>query len=123
MAISAVPDGTGVIAVETVVQRSGSAILDRAVHRVPAGFTIRGLLEAIGAAAQIRRIADGEAGLARHGERAWLDDRLRDGDRVEIVEPIVVDAKAARRARVAAERAAERAARGQGGADAGRRRG
>ena len=44
-------------------------------------------------------------GLSRFGRRAWLDDPLRPNDRVEVLCPILADAKAARFARVAKSRA------------------
>jgi len=44
-------------------------------------------------------------GLSRFGRRAWLDDPLRPDDRVEVLCPILADAKAARFARVAKSRA------------------
>ena len=44
-------------------------------------------------------------GLSRFGRRAWLDDPLRADDRVEVLCPILADAKAARFARVAKSRA------------------
>ena len=44
-------------------------------------------------------------GLSRFGRRAWVDDPLRPDDRVEVLCPILADAKAARFARVAKSRA------------------
>ena len=44
-------------------------------------------------------------GLSRFGRRVWLDDPLRPDDRVEVLCPILADAKAARFARVAKSRA------------------
>lgn len=44
-------------------------------------------------------------GLSRFGRRAWLDDPLRPDDRVEVLCPILADARAARFARVAKSRA------------------
>ncbi len=44
-------------------------------------------------------------GLSRFGRRAWLDDPLRPDDRVEVLCPILADAKAARFSRVAKSRA------------------
>lgn len=43
----------------------------------------------------------GVAGHAIHGERVTLDRRLRDGDRVELLRPLQVDPKQARRQRAA----------------------
>lgn len=42
---------------------------------------------------------EGICGYAVHGERATLDTRLRDGDRVELLRPLLVDPKEARRRR------------------------
>ncbi|MGE0802280.1 MAG: RnfH family protein [Lautropia sp.] len=98
------------IAVETVIQRDGDAPLARACHRVPAGTTIRTLLQAAGERGAIARIEARMLGLAVFGRRAWLDDPLADGDRVEVVAGIVADIRSARSARVAAARARQRAA-------------
>lgn len=64
------------------------------------------------AAAIIHAINEKQLGLARHGRRAWLDDILADRDRVEILCPILTDAKAARFERVAKARA-EKAAKAE----------
>lgn len=121
--------------------------LFRSVHRVPAGTTIRQLIEmaypesqssgssadahdpadagvpvdagqseregnssgaADGRVQAGRLIADIETkarGLSRHGRRAWLDDLLIDADRVEVMLPILADARKARFERVAKNRA------------------
>ena len=91
------------IRVETVLQEGGD--LCRQQHRVPDGTTIRQLLERAGLADAIGRITAGSLGLSCHGRRAWLDDPLADGSRVEMVLPVRADARAARRQRVAAARA------------------
>jgi putative ubiquitin-RnfH superfamily antitoxin RatB of RatAB toxin-antitoxin module len=110
------------IVVQTVVQVAGQGAgqgagedtagvpggLVRQAHRVPVGTSIRTLLGRAGQAQVVRGIECGILGLACHGRRAWLDDILEDGSRVEVVEPINVDAKAARVARVAADRARRR---------------
>ena len=62
----------------------------------PGGDEPRNLVQAIEAKA---------LGLSRFGRRAWLDDPLRPDDRVEVLCPILADAKAARFARVAKSRA------------------
>jgi putative ubiquitin-RnfH superfamily antitoxin RatB of RatAB toxin-antitoxin module len=102
------------ISVETVLQLPGDpagreTALDRAQHRLPEGTTIRQLLRRAGLADAAARIETGVLGLSCHGKRAWLDDVLVDGARVEMVEPIRADAKAARMQRVAADRARRRA--------------
>jgi putative ubiquitin-RnfH superfamily antitoxin RatB of RatAB toxin-antitoxin module len=82
---------------------------------VPAGTSIRTLLHRAGQGQAVLRIEAGTLGLACHGRRAWLDDVLQNGSRVEVVEPINVDAKAARAARVAADRARRRMGTGTAG--------
>ena len=105
------------IGVQTVVQVDPSTsagadtsppVLVHQHHRVAAGTSIRALLSRAGMGQVIARIETGAAGLACHGKRAWLDDILEDGGRVEVVEPINADAKAARAERVAADRARRR---------------
>ncbi len=108
------------ISVETVVQvqarpqaaggsEAGWDGLVRQQHRVAAGTSIAALLRQADMAPAAAAIAAGSLGLAVHGRRAWLDDILADGNRVEIVAPIDADAKAARAERVAADRNRRRA--------------
>lgn len=102
---------TTMIGVETVLQASatgdpaghGQPLL-RQRHRVAAGSTIRQLLQVAGLQEVAERIDSGRLGLAVYGKRAWLDDVLLDGSRIEVVAPIEADAKAARVARAAADR-------------------
>ncbi len=79
--------------------------LVRTQHRVPLGTTIRRLLQVGQGADLIPGIEAKALGLSRFGRRAWLDDPLRPDDRVEVLCPILADAKAARFARVAKSRA------------------
>lgn len=79
--------------------------LVRTLHRVPPGTTIRQLLQVGQGADLIPGIEAKSLGLSRFGRRAWLDDPLRPDDRVEVLCPILADAKAARFARVAKSRA------------------
>lgn len=98
------------IGVETVLEEASAGCADagqpllRQRHRVAAGTTIRQLLHLAGQQALVERIAGGRLGLAVYGKRAWLDDILLDGSRVEVLAPIDADAKAARVARAAADR-------------------
>ncbi len=101
------------IRVETVVQDAGA--LARQQHRVPDGTTIRQLLDRAGFAGAAERIAAGTLGLSCHGRRAWLDDPLVDGARVEMVLPVRADARAARRQRVTVQRAERVNAAGKSG--------
>ena len=110
------------IAVETVVQTApslgacaGPCVLVHQQHRVPAGTSIRALLRRAGMEEAVLRIENGTSGLSRHGMRAWLDDIVRDGERVEVVRPINADAKAARAGRVAADRLRRRILPGSAG--------
>ena len=79
--------------------------LVRTLHRVPPGTTIRQLLQVGQGADLIPGIEAKALGLSRFGRRAWLDDPLRPDDRVEVLCPILADARAARFARVAKSRA------------------
>ena len=116
--------------------------LVRTLHRVPAGTTIRQLLQRAAASDRQAPLVSGSSpapqhptsrtdeaglgsacpgrdepcdlvqaieakalGLSRFGRCAWLDDPLRPDDRVEVLCPILADAKAARFARVAKSRA------------------
>lgn len=79
--------------------------LVRTLHRVPLGTTIRQLLQVGQGADLIPAIEAKALGLSRFGRRAWLDDPLRPDDRVEVLCPILADARAARFARVAKSRA------------------
>lgn len=58
-----------------------------------------------GPASMIAAALTGQAGLALHGLRARPDDPVEAGDRIELLTPILADAKAARHARVEAARA------------------
>ncbi len=81
--------------------------LSRSSHRVPAGTTIRQLLQRLEAQGHAGLIAELDArtrGLSRHGRRAWLDDALLQDDRLDLMLPILADAKKARFERVAAKR-------------------
>lgn len=103
--------------------------LQRTQHRVVAGTTIRQLLAQLPLSADIAHpVASAESsadeeegarggeslieaieqkarGLSRFGRRAWLDDPLQPDDRIEILCPILADARAARFERVAKTRA------------------
>ena len=91
------------LAIEVFVQLPEGA--DRQMLRMPSGCSIREVLALAGHAAAIAAIEAGELGLARHGARARLDDRLTTATRLEVMRPITADAKAWRRERVAARRA------------------
>ncbi|HWI83174.1 RnfH family protein [Ramlibacter sp.] len=88
---------------------------------LPAGATVRQAIEASGLA-QARPAFDwGAAGAGIWGRRADADQRLRDGDRVEVYRPLAVDPKVARRERFRRQGArsaglfARRQGRGPGG--------
>lgn len=109
------PPDAGWLAVELVVQtRDGAGYqLQRSQHRLPAGTTIRQLLQGQPQGHTLMAGIEGRTlGLSRFGRRAWLDDPLLADDRIEILQPLVADARAARFARVAQARAARN---GQGG--------
>src|SRR3546814_5819457 len=62
---------------------------------LPAGATVADAVAASGFG------AEGISGFAIHGERAVAPTLLRDGDRVELLRPLEVDPKEARRRRAA----------------------
>lgn len=68
---------------------------------VPAGTPV---VEAVGRSGLVERLGLFEAALsyAIHGQRAEAQTPLRDGDRVELLRPLVADPKEARRQRAQA---------------------
>src|SRR3546814_4770385 len=66
---------------------------------LPAGATVADAVAASGFG------AEGISGFAIHGERAVASTLLRDGDRVELLRPLEVDPKEARRRRAEIGRA------------------
>lgn len=70
---------------------------------LPAGATIDDALSALGdthATALRARIDDASLAVAVYGKPRTLHSVLRDGDRIELVGPLVVDPQTARRQRV-----------------------
>ena len=67
---------------------------------VPIGATLAHALEAAGFTPE-SLAARGIDGLALHGVRAQVDTVLHDGDRIELLRPLVADPKDARRRRAA----------------------
>lgn len=66
---------------------------------VPAGATVADAIRRSGLLARYPEIDLGKNGIGIYGEAADLERRLRDGDRVEIYRPLLIDPKAVRRAR------------------------
>lgn len=76
-----------------------------------AGATVRDALAVSRMAADHPETAEWPAGVGIWGRKAELDQRLRDGDRVEIYRPLTADPKDARRMRAQkAEKLAEKPA-------------
>ena len=73
---------------------------------LPAGATVADALAAAGLATALPGVVVDPARLAVFGRTATLDTRLHDGDRVEILRPLLADPKQARRQR--AKEAAKR---------------
>ncbi|MET0917230.1 MAG: RnfH family protein [Burkholderiales bacterium] len=65
---------------------------------LPAGATVA---DAVVRSGLVERLARPAVSYAIHGQRARPETPLADGDRVEILRPLVADAKATRRARAA----------------------
>lgn len=75
----------------------------RLALELPAGATVDDALSALGdtrAAALRARIDDASLAVAVYGKPRALQSVLRDGDRIELVGPLVVDPQTARRQRV-----------------------
>ncbi len=76
---------------------------------LPAGATVREAVDASGILPEIRERDPAyvveEARIGVFGRKARFEDPLRDGDRVELYRPLLVDPKEARRARAEADRA------------------
>ena len=70
-------------------------------HRLPAGVTVRDALVASRLGEEFDRVRAGGGALARYGKIVSTEDPLNDGDRVEILRPLIVDAKESRRRRAA----------------------
>jgi putative ubiquitin-RnfH superfamily antitoxin RatB of RatAB toxin-antitoxin module len=74
--------------------------------RVPAGTTALAAIAASGLALRIPHLRVDPGAIGIFGRLVPPETRLRDGDRVEILRPLVADPKALRRARAAKARAA-----------------
>jgi putative ubiquitin-RnfH superfamily antitoxin RatB of RatAB toxin-antitoxin module len=81
------------------VAYAGPGIEALAPLDLPAGATVA---DAVAQSGLLARVADpASVSYAIHGQRARADTPLADGDRVEILRPLVADPKAARHARAA----------------------
>lgn len=67
--------------------------------RLPAGATVADALAAADIAAVVPGWVADPAGLAVFGQAVALETPLRDGDRVEVLRPLLADPKQARRRR------------------------
>lgn len=72
--------------------------------RVPAGTTAQAAIAASGLALRIPHLRVDPDSIGVFGRLVPPETRLRDGDRVEILRPLVADPKALRRARAATAR-------------------
>ncbi len=99
--VPGVADVTGVAGQEASAREFASQVLDVKGRNAQDGTQSAGQM----AATLIAAIEQKRLGLSRFGRRAWLDDPLRPDDRVEVLCPILADARAARFARVAKSRA------------------
>jgi len=84
----------GAVAVEVIVARPRRHLARRL--RLEDGATVA---DAVAAAGFEPSLLAGIDGYAIHGERVQADARLRDGDRVELLRPLQLDPKEARRRR------------------------
>jgi hypothetical protein len=94
----AAADGAGTIAVQVVYAPAPHRI-DLTELRLPAGATVLDALKASGLAARHGTEAIDALLVGVWGKARPLDAVLRDGDRVELLRPLTVDPKEARRQR------------------------
>ena len=85
--------GMGRRTLRVEVVRAWPRRFERVALELPDGATLGDALAASGLP------LDGIAGYALHGERAGPEAALHDGDRVELLRPLVMDPKEARRKR------------------------
>jgi uncharacterized protein len=69
--------------------------------RVPAGSSVRQAIRACGILEAIPELALRELEVGVFGHSCRLDDPVRDGDRIEVYRPLLIDPKEARRQRAA----------------------
>ena len=69
--------------------------------RMPAGASVRQAIAACGVLSSVPELAGQELDVGIFGQSCRLDDAFRDGDRIEIYRPLIVDPKVARRQRAA----------------------
>lgn len=87
----------GQIAVEVVYARPGRAW--RITLDLPAAATVAEALAAADLPARIPGLVVDPACLAIHGRTVGIEETLRDGDRVEVLRPLLIDPMQARRRR------------------------
>ncbi len=101
---SAVQDDASATAGNTVRVEVVAAFADRALvgrYRIAAPATVRAALEAAAADPQFAAAGPFDANaVGVFGRLAAIDERLEEGDRVELYRALAADPKAARRARV-----------------------
>ena len=90
---------------KVTVAWASPAAQDSVAVELPAGATVGDAIAACDALAR-SGVEAGSAGYAIFGQTARVDTPLRDGDRVEVTRPLVVDAKSMRRARARTTRGA-----------------
>jgi len=87
------------VAVKVVYATSRQAYLFEV--QVPAGASVRQAIAACGILGSVPELAGSELDVGIFGRSCSLDDTARDGDRIEIYRPLIVDPKVARRQRAA----------------------
>ena len=97
--VAAAPDGRPMRVTVAYAGPGAEAIV---TVELPAGATLRDAVERSQVVTRLR-LAEAALSFAIFGQRAAADTPLRDGDRVELLQPLIADAKEVRR-RNAAER-------------------
>ncbi len=100
--------GTAARLAVTVVFSPRASATDEVALELPVGATVADALRASGLELRHRGLGGGRSPIGVWGRPCARDTALRDGDRVEIYRPLVVDAKEARRLRQCGQVAAIR---------------
>ena len=94
--------GNAVLRVSVVYLAPG-LVFERTLELAPAA-TVGAALDASGIVAAVPELAGRGLEVGIFSQRCSLDDRLHDGDRVEVYRPLTIDPKQARRVRVEVRR-------------------
>lgn len=110
----------GALPIAVTVVRGPQGEIEIQAMRLPAGATVAMALARAGLHGRLERMLSttrtsqsGVHGVSIHGERTWPGHCLSDGDRIEVTDPVSLDVRLRRRARVDQNRQSERDRRDQ----------